>query len=249
MRSGANCWMMVGVMAVLLWACGSATCPGAPVTNAAAPGASAYPNTLGPYAVTAKGFILNWLIVGPFPNIGNRVDGCKGWGTDFLQAYGGEAAFMAWKDREVKTIFAESDYWLGGEAKLKWFVHASTADLIDLGKLIDYPALGITFKPIQYASAYAFCLVESPVERTVTIAIGADDDYKVWLNHALLGGQPVFGACVVDKYTHATILKKGLNPLLLKCGTDSGGWDFCVRFLDADKKPVADLRIFLPERE
>lgn len=248
MQSGTNRWIMVGVAAVLLWACGSGPGKAESATDAAKPGA-AYPNTLGPFAVNAKGFIMNWLIVGPFPNLGNRVDGCKGWGTDFLQAYGGEAAYKAWKDREVKTTFTESDYWLAGEAKLKWFTHASAADFTDLGRLIDYPALGITFKPIQYATAYTFCLVESPVEQQVTIAIGADDDYKVWLNHALVGGKPVFGACERDNYTHPVTLHKGINPLLFKCGTDSGGWDFCVRFLDNAKKPVTDLRIFLPERE
>ena len=149
----------------------------------------------------------------------------------------------------VKTVFAESDYWLAGVAQLKWFVHASATDRINLGQLIDYPPLGIVFKPAQFATAYAFCLVESPVERPITIALGADDDYKVWLNHAYVGGKATFGACRPDAYTHATTLRKGINPLLVKCGTDMSGWLFCVRFLDAGGAPVNDLRIYLPERE
>ena len=201
----------------------------------------------GPFNVDNKGFIRNWLIIGPFPNPGNREIGCSGWRTDFLAKYGGEEKYIACKGMVVKTKFGKSDYWKSGKATLKWFIHTSKKHSVDLGKFITYEPLDIVITPANYVTAYGFCYVQSPIKRKVTIAIGADDDYKVWLNNKYVGGKATFGGCVIDKYTHKTTLKKGMNPLLIKVGTDIGGWKYCVRFLDENKKPVKDIKILLPE--
>lgn len=203
----------------------------------------------GPFEVDREGFIRHWLVIGPFPNPGNRKSGCSGWGTDFLAEYGGESKYVAFKDMIVRTKFSQSDYWRAGEAVLKWFLHASDQYRVDLGRLITYEPLDIVFKPANYVTAYGFCCIESPVTRKVTIAIGADDDYKVWLNHKYLTGQATFGECVIDNYTHKTTLKRGINVLLIKVGTDIGAWRYCVRFLDENKKPVKNIKIFLPLRQ
>ena len=62
--------------------------------------------TLGPFNLAKnwaeeQGFVVNWLICGPFPNPGDRPDN-TGFGTDYLKNYGGEAAFTPTSGMEIK---------------------------------------------------------------------------------------------------------------------------------------------------
>lgn len=65
---------------------------------------------LGPYELDEDGFITSWLVVGPFPNPGERPDN-EGFHVDYLKEYGGETKYVPADGAEI----AKDD-----GTKLKW---------------------------------------------------------------------------------------------------------------------------------
>jgi hypothetical protein len=55
---------------------------------------------LGPYELDEDGFITNWLVVGPFPNPGERPDN-EGFHVDYLKKYGGETRHVPANGAEI----------------------------------------------------------------------------------------------------------------------------------------------------
>ena len=79
-------------------------------------------------------------------------------------------------------------------------------------------------------------------EMKVTLALGTNDQGKVWLN-----GKEVFKFAetrVLEKDASrvAVTLVKGQNVLVLKVVNEVNNWQACVRFLK-DGQPVTGLRI------
>jgi len=79
-------------------------------------------------------------------------------------------------------------------------------------------------------------------EMPVTLALGTNDQGKVWLN-----GKEVFKFAetrVLEKDANrvAVTLVKGQNVLVLKVVNEVNNWQACARFLK-DGQPVTGLRI------
>lgn len=195
------------------------------------------------------GFIRDWLVVGPFPNSGGRNEKKDGeaWDTDFLRQYGGESAIAPYLDMPVAIAFSNTPYWDAGSITQKWIYCYTWHDHLKLHEYMAYRPLGIYYP--QCVGAYAACAVFSESERPLKLAIGADDDYKVWVNHKYIGGERRYGPAFTDQFIHDVTIKKGMNLILVKCDTDKNAWEFCARFLDAQWKPVTDLDIYIPVKD
>ena len=92
--------------------------------------------------------------------------------------------------------------------------------------------------------AYAFAWVVSPSEQAVTLALGADDGVRAWLNGELVEERPTCQGVVTDQFQSSVTLVEGSNALLVKVRDQGGGWGLVARFLDdSTGAPITDLQV------
>ena len=166
--------------------------------------------------IQETGFIMEdqWLILGPFDNIGGI-----GYNTAYI--------------REDATQIDRTKKYDGIDGQVGW--QKSTDDVrnahIQLGENIDW------------AVAYAFATVISPDEREIQFRFDSDDQGKIWLNGEQIFTHTKAFTAEIDRYIVPATLKSGKNSILLKVCEESGGWGFYLRMTDTNGKPFDDLKI------
>lgn len=174
------------------------------------------------FATDDTGFIRNWLVLAPISMSGQS--GAEEINVDLLN---GEANIKPKAGTEVK---------LGGRA-LAWQAHQTFADYIDFRESFD-KNVG------EYVVGYAVAYVRAEAPRNLTLAIGTNDQGKVWLN-----GKEILRfeeTRVLDKDADKipVSLVKGQNILVMKVINEVNSWQACARFLNGTT-PVTDLKISL----
>jgi len=191
--------------------------------------------TLGPYGLAKnwmdeQGFISNWLIVGPFPNPGERPD-CNGFHIDYLKNYGGELNCTPANGMEIKTDDGKV---------VKWQPYQSTDTTVNF-----FSVENLKLEPSQEKIlCYAACWVDSDADKEVELRIGSDDGYKLWVNHKLVSEQNVYRSMEMDQETHKVKLNKGRNLILVKVATDWGEFAFMLRVVNAEGKEVPGIKVW-----
>lgn len=201
--------------------------------------------------VSSDGFIRRWLVYGPFPNYGGRRSkGKNHLEVDLLAKYGGEIeAIPSGGTQLVPFQKTDHTYWDTGVIDIAWHVYASEQDKVDLSNALIRPGFSGLDGSLQYVFGYAACYIESDDDQEVTLSIGSDDGYKIWLNHQEIASKRVYRACVPDSEKYVVKFKKGSNLLLLKVEQDDGGFEFALRFLDEAGKPlVPRTSVALPKQ-
>jgi hypothetical protein len=191
------------------------------------------------YQFDPEGFIVHWMALGPFA--GPRHGGMSAaWNTDFLEPFGGEATARLTSGDGVKYSFSkEKGIWTDPPIGTKnLFPKKVFAEGCNIN-------LGNNFRPNQFVCAYAWCEIESPVDRQCRILYGCDDALRIILNGQTIADSYTEHAIVRDQYEVAGNLKKGSNFLLVKCTQSEGGWLFCVRVVDTSYQPLTDCQIVL----
>ena len=191
--------------------------------------------------VSPDGFIRRWLVYGPFPNYGGRT--CKdnrNFNRDWLAKSGGESAILPAPGGGETVEFKkdEQSYWDDGTIDIAWTVYGSDKDVVSLAEAFVHPEFPGLDGALQYLFGYAACYVESDRDQNVTLTIGSDDGYKIWVNHQLVAAKRVYRGCTPDNEKYPVTLKKGWNLVLLKIEQDIGGYEFALRFLDGTGKPL-----------
>jgi hypothetical protein len=190
---------------------------------------------LGPYDCSAnwmdeQGFITHWLVIGPFPNIGERPDN-NGFNVDYLKNYGGELNHVPTNGMEIKMDVSTA---------LKWQQYQGTSTDINFFAI---PFLKL--KPQQEdILCYCACWLDADTNKEVELRIGSDDGYKLWVNHKLVSEQNVYRAMDMDQETHKVKLNKGKNLILLKVTQDWGDYQFTLRVVGADGKAVPGIKVW-----
>lgn len=166
----------------------------------------------------ADGFIRNWLILAP---IAFDDSGAAAIDHRFLDD---EPAIKP-KPRDSVVIV---------NTPLTWQAHQASDYFIDFLKAFPQPG--------EQVAAYAVAYVMADAEMKVTLALGTNDQGKVWLN-----GKEVFKFAetrVLEKDASRVevTLVKGQNVLVLKVVNEINNWQACARFLK-DGQPVTGLRI------
>lgn len=188
-------------------------------------------NVLGPYELDSDGFITNWLVVGPFPNPGDRPNN-KGFHVDYLKNYGGEANHVPFKGMEIVKDDA---------TKAKWAPYKSTYNSrIDFFS-IDHLGLGYNEEDIL---AYAACWLECEKDMQLEIKVGSDDGYKLWVDHKLIGQQNVYRAAYQDQESYPINLSKGTHIILIKVDQDYGSFEFMMRVLTPDGQRPPGIKVW-----
>lgn len=192
-------------------------------------------------AISDEGFIRSWLLYGPFPNYGGRTKQENGaWYEDLLKKYGSESSITPAPGEHETVEFKEDDqsFWETGKIEIAWRPFTSKTDVIPLNIAFSRTDLPGLEGSLQYVMGYAACWVESDREQKAVVTLGSDDGYKLWINHELVAEKRIFRECKKDEDRHAVNLKKGWNLVLLKIEQDIGGYEFAMRFLTPDGKPL-----------
>lgn len=157
----------------------------------------------------------SWQLIGPFPNEGDA---------------GHARAFPP----ETEPVSLGKEY-EGLRGKVRWQLHQSLADKIDLQKVFDHGEAGV---------AYAACWVRSAGRMRAILATGSDDGIKVWLNRKLVLDKAVHREAIpADDKTPIT-LSGDWQELLVKVDNRFGTWAFYFDLLDpATSKPLRGPRI------
>jgi len=174
------------------------------------------------FAPDAEGFIRNWLVLAPIPMSGQS--GAEGINFDYLN---GEAAIRPKPDAAITV---------GGQA-MTWKAHRTPAYFIDFRESFD-KAGG------EYVAGYAVAYVTAEAPMNLTLALGTNDQGKVWLN-----GKEIF------KFEDTRVLERdadrvpvslvqGQNVLVMKVVNEVNSWQACARFMRGDL-PITNLKISL----
>jgi hypothetical protein len=160
------------------------------------------------------GFLRRWQIIGPFPNVN---DG------GHQQAFGPET-----DDTNLNREYA------GLKGKVRWKLHESETDKIDLQQLLDHDQAGV---------AYAVCWVRSPKPKAL-LATGSDDGIKVWLNRRVVLDRPVHREAVPGEDQTPIELKQDWNEVLVKVDNRFGTWAFFLELREPDGSgPLANVEV------
>ena len=204
-----------------------------------------------PKAGAAGGFLRDWLVSGPWPNV-QLNDASQGLDTDFLKPeetalpYAGLAArstFVADWNKLVAGIGAVNEWGFATNATFDatWREWHSERDLVTFPEK--------TFAPIaDYYVVYAACYVTSPRAQDVLVLCGSDDDHKVWLDDAVLGRGESNQGAIPGSFAYPARLPKGTSRLLFKLQERLGGAAFCLQLTDRAGEPLTDVSFSLDAR-
>ena len=177
----------------------------------------------GPFELPERGFIRHWLMIGPFPNIGDA-----GLDTDFL---GGES----------KVVPAEGVEFKGSAgARRRWGAYASSDDLIDFFRV---PHLGLTPEQPNLI-VYAACWLSTETEQDLQIRLGSDDGCALWVDGQLIAKHHLHRTVTIDGDTHGIKLAKGKHLILMKVENLGGAYQFILRVTTAAGERPSGLQVW-----
>jgi len=186
---------------------------------------------LGPYELDTSGFITNWLIVGPFPNPGERPDN-EGFNVDYLKKYAGEKNHVPANGMKIKKEDGTEVTWAPYKP-----ADGSRIDFFS----VDHLGLGYMQDDIL---TYSACWLECEKDINVQIRVGSDDGYKLWVDHELIGQEHVYRSAYQDQESHTVKLAKGMNLILIKVDQDYGAFEFMMRVVTPDGRKAPGIKVW-----
>ncbi len=175
-----------------------------------------------------KGFIVDWLVCGPFPKIGPHPSGRDSFYIDFLKDAGGESNI---EPRE--GLFHPSSCVNSGRVQWRRYT-AEPNGFVNFVKVFGEPF--VEFWRLKGGVAYAFTTIKCDEPKRAVFLLGSEDSVMVWLNgelvhHNKIGRSPRPGQ---DMFT--ADLKGGLNKILVKVARYGGGWGFYLQYFKPGTK-------------
>lgn len=159
------------------------------------------------------GFLVRWWLLGPLPNPDNRA---------FERAFIDETSIEPLRTEAVRI----------DNRLLRWreIRVSDPQGVVDLTQI---------FQQTEWVACYAYTSFIVDNDTDAEIRIGSDDSVKVWLNGKLVHQFEGMRGLSIDQDRIRVRLQKGVNHLLLKVTQGGGGWEFCVRLVDLQGKPIA----------
>jgi hypothetical protein len=174
-----------------------------------------------PKPIDDDGFIRVWLLLAPIPFAD---------GEDYMDAVDKTQL----KD-EGKLAPKEGDKVKVKDKELTWKKQAAEEYFFDFNKSVG----DITENATGYAVTY---VIANEEKKDVTLKIGSDDGFKVWLNGKEVGKGTDGRALEQDQDVFEKVtLAKGSNVLVMKVTNGQFKWEGCARFVGKDGKPVGGL--------
>ncbi len=220
----------------------------------------------------SKGEIQNWLVLGPFPHPpATMPDSTKlgmGYDFDFLSAVGGEDKISPKTGQSVMVKFPA-----GPDARTFWKKEllprrivwhrvaaancpgdnlnerAARREWVDLLPLMEMGP------DADYVCAYAYCVLHAEKACQVSLSLGSDDGYVLFVNGQREGElRNDRRSYAHDSNAHKVALHAGDNTVLLKACNALGTFGFGVRVISAEfadaaipgGKPATGIKVVLP---
>jgi hypothetical protein len=124
--------------------------------------------------------------------------------------------------------------------KLVWAAYDSAEWKIDFFRVSH---LNIK-KPKDYVVAYAACLVQTTEFVAAEFRLGSDDGEGLWVDGRLLGKVHKPRSLKVDEDRYPVPLEAGLHRVLVKVEQHTNSYEFALKILSADGKPLPGLRVW-----
>jgi len=121
----------------------------------------------------------------------------------------------------------------GVNGPISWIKRRATGGVVGMGEIFGHQ----TPKMVVYAT----CAVTSPVEQTVRIMLGSDDDAIVWLNGDEVWRYEGSRGLDRDSDTIEVTLPAGQSQILMKDCNRAGMSGIFMRFVDLEGKPLEGL--------
>ena len=172
----------------------------------------------GPFSEDEQGFIRNWLVLGVFPN-----DNDKGIDVDFLKT---EASHEPVADLVVDNR--------------KWAAHDSPDWKVDFYRVSHLKIK----KPKENVVAYGACLIQFSGFVASDFRFGSDDGGALWLDGKSIGKNHKKRALLMDEDRYAVPLEPGVHRILVKVENHGGNFEFALRILSPEGKPLPGLKIW-----
>ncbi len=137
---------------------------------------------------------------------------------------------------------------LGGDANLAPALGDAEGDLQWIPYLIDGSRLNLRSSfgfvaPPREAYVHTYVVVDSAEQ--VTLAVGADDGVRAWLEGQVVLEVESCQGTAIDEFQAPVTLLPGVNRLTVKVLDQGGGWGLYVRFLDDQGEPFTDYELSL----
>ncbi|MBL8889398.1 MAG: hypothetical protein JNL67_05435 [Planctomycetaceae bacterium] len=152
-----------------------------------------------PDLATHFGYVVDWHVLGPFPNIAE---------AGFHDSLAPEKILLSDFDSQGKPN-PELEY-EGSAGSLKWQTHSAVSDTgeMDLNKVLGNE---------KEVVGYGVSIFNSSQERSAEIRLRMQNAFKLWLNGELIQSQPIgHTGNSFDQYVIPVSLKKGQNLILIK---------------------------------
>ncbi|MGC9002130.1 MAG: DUF3857 domain-containing protein [Dictyoglomus sp.] len=161
-----------------------------------------------------KGFIKDFIFIGPFENIGN---------SGLYKEYPPE-----------KEIKLEKTYQGKNGLDIRWFSpEESKSAYISLYNLI---------YPNQWSTSYALCYFYIPQNQEIYIRIGTTSSYKLFLDDCHIYEIKTQRRAIWDQEIYRIPLSSGWHKLLLKFCNQEGDFGFFLRITDSKGNKISGLK-------
>lgn len=175
------------------------------------------------HAPDAEGFIRAWLVLAPVPSAGEDA-GAAEIDADPL---GGEAKLSP-KAGDKATAYGKEYAWKAHTAA-EYFVDFRESFGAERGE--DAVAWAVTYVTADAA------------QEGVKLQVGSNDQCKVYLNGSQVLVNDETRTLEKDQNSANVTLKKGVNVVVFKVANEKNNWQGCLRFTDADGKPITKLKV------
>lgn len=97
-------------------------------------------------------------------------------------------------------------------------------------------------KPMNYSSAYLYCVLDSATDQQARMILRSDDSPKVYLNGKLVFSKYCHRGINQEKDEFPVYLKKGPNKLLVRVDNYLGGAGFYSQLLSKEGRPLKGVK-------
>ncbi|MBK8719474.1 MAG: DUF3857 domain-containing protein [Deltaproteobacteria bacterium] len=172
----------------------------------------------------AQGYLLDWLIVGPFDNA-NRA---------------GETTAYPPEQQAAKLAFDRDETMVGKLAgePLSW--RPWDYESLPRGGYVGFDDL---LRPAEQAVGYATAWIHVDADTKAALHIGTAGPYAVWVDGTEVGRGDAYRAPDPLQDSHPITLRKGDNRVLVKVATLENMWGFFARVSTPEGAPLVGARV------
>ncbi|MEN2984469.1 MAG: DUF3857 domain-containing protein [Dictyoglomaceae bacterium] len=162
-----------------------------------------------------KGLVDEWLIIGPFDNVGN---------SGFYKEYPPE------KEIDLKKTYSGK-----GGVELRWFYPKK---LSNTGYISFYNLL----YPNKWGVAYALTYLYMPRTQEILINLGSAESIALWINDFPYIKEEAERSSYFGQNILRIKLSSGWHKILLKIANTDGDWGFFFSITDSSGNPIPDIK-------